>query len=173
LEPEHLDLLRQLADASRSLPRHRREFHLLRRTMGSDGTQSVIWDGGSMEVLGQDIYDLANAGLLRRTGEWVGGHLEFLVPPEAFDHLAELEAQAPMARIEQHIATYIEADEFKQRYPLAYQRWAEAAALLRGEDAAGELSTIGQREGEPLDWEDGRRAVFQTAIVMYEVDRTL
>jgi len=27
----------------------------------------------------------------------------------------------------------------------------------------------GQREGEPLEWEDGRRAVFHTAVVMIEV----
>jgi hypothetical protein len=30
-----------------------------------------------------------------------------------------------------------------------------------------------QKEGRPLVWEDGRRVVFQTAIVMFEVDRTL
>lgn len=31
----------------------------------------------------------------------------------------------------------------------------------------------GQKEGEPLVWEDGRRAVFQTAVVMYEIDSCL
>jgi hypothetical protein len=30
-----------------------------------------------------------------------------------------------------------------------------------------------QREGRPLVWEDGRRVVFQSAIVMFEVDRAL
>jgi hypothetical protein len=30
-----------------------------------------------------------------------------------------------------------------------------------------------QREGETLTWEDARRLVFQSAIVMYEVDRVL
>jgi hypothetical protein len=30
-----------------------------------------------------------------------------------------------------------------------------------------------QREGTPLIWEDGRRSVFQTAVVMFEVDRAL
>jgi hypothetical protein len=30
-----------------------------------------------------------------------------------------------------------------------------------------------QREGEPLAWEDGRRVVFQTCAVMYEVARAL
>jgi len=31
----------------------------------------------------------------------------------------------------------------------------------------------GQKEGRPLVWEDGRRVVFQTAIVMFEIDRAL
>jgi hypothetical protein len=31
----------------------------------------------------------------------------------------------------------------------------------------------GQKEGEPLTWEDGRRVVFQTAMVMYELERAL
>lgn len=30
-----------------------------------------------------------------------------------------------------------------------------------------------QKEGRPLVWEDGRRVVFQTAIVMFEVERAL
>jgi len=30
-----------------------------------------------------------------------------------------------------------------------------------------------QKEGEPLTWEDGRRVVFQTLIIMYEIDRAL
>lgn len=30
-----------------------------------------------------------------------------------------------------------------------------------------------QREGEPLAWEDARRVVFQTLLVMFELDRTL
>ena len=30
-----------------------------------------------------------------------------------------------------------------------------------------------QKEGKPLLWEDGRRLVFQTAVVMFEIDRAL
>jgi hypothetical protein len=30
-----------------------------------------------------------------------------------------------------------------------------------------------QKEGRPLVWEDGRRVVFQTAVVMFEIDRAL
>jgi hypothetical protein len=31
----------------------------------------------------------------------------------------------------------------------------------------------GTREGEPLIWEDGRRVVLQTAVVMFEIDKSL
>lgn len=45
--------------------------------------------------------------------------------------------------------------------------WGEVSDLVQRQEHGG------QKEGEPLTWEDGRRAVFQTAIVMYEIDRTL
>jgi hypothetical protein len=45
--------------------------------------------------------------------------------------------------------------------------WRAAADLIQRQEHAG------QREGEPLGWEDGRRVVFQTAVVMFEIDRTL
>ena len=45
--------------------------------------------------------------------------------------------------------------------------WGEVNDLLQRQEHGG------QKEGDPLAWEDGRRAVFQTAVVMYEIDRTL
>jgi hypothetical protein len=45
--------------------------------------------------------------------------------------------------------------------------WTAAVDLLQRQEHAG------QREGEALIWEDGRRAVFQTAIVMFEIDRSI
>jgi hypothetical protein len=48
---------------------------------------------------------------------------------------------------------------------LAY--WGTVSDLVQREEHGA------QKEGRPLVWEDGRRVVFQTAIVMFEVDRTL
>lgn len=48
-----------------------------------------------------------------------------------------------------------------------FDYWRAAGGLIQRQEHAG------QREGEPLGWEDGRRVVFQTAVVMFEVDRTL
>ncbi len=40
-------------------------------------------------------------------------------------------------------------------------------------DLAQRQEHAGAREGEPLQWEDARRLVFQTLVVMYEVDRAV
>ncbi len=45
--------------------------------------------------------------------------------------------------------------------------WSATENLIQRQEHAG------QREGESLTPEDGRRAVFQTAVVMFEADRTL
>lgn len=45
--------------------------------------------------------------------------------------------------------------------------WATASALVQRQVHGA------QKEGRPLIFEDGRRVVFQTAIVMFEVDRAL
>jgi hypothetical protein len=249
LEDEQVDLLRDLAEVARALPRERRVFNLLSRGLSSNPFEEITWEGGRREALGRDIHDLVRAGLLRRVGPHrTSGAMQFTVTPEAYDHLTLHDAEAPLARVEEHIVEhYIDGEAFKQRNPVAYQRWAESAALLWGRDAESELTTIGhktreavqefattllerheapdaspdpahtanrlravinanrdrlgearrdlldalivywgevndllqrqehggQKEGEPLAWEDGRRAVFQTAVVMYEIDRTL
>jgi hypothetical protein len=48
---------------------------------------------------------------------------------------------------------------------LAY--WGTVSDLVQRQEHGA------QKEGHPLVWEDGRRVVFQTAIVMFEVDRAL
>ncbi|HEV8424514.1 MAG TPA: hypothetical protein VGS14_04940 [Actinomycetes bacterium] len=48
---------------------------------------------------------------------------------------------------------------------LAY--WGTVSDLVQRQEHGA------QKEGRPLAWEDGRRVVFQTVIVMFEVDRAL
>lgn len=45
--------------------------------------------------------------------------------------------------------------------------WDQLIALIQRQEHGG------QREKGPLVWEDARRAVFQTAVVMFEIDRAL
>ncbi len=48
---------------------------------------------------------------------------------------------------------------------LAY--WGTVSDLVQRQEHGG------QKEGRPLVWEDGRRVVFQTAVLMFEIDRAL
>lgn len=246
LEPESVALLREIADAARSAPRDKREFMVLPHLGGC----SLMGPGDRAtlsEAERRDIDDLVAANLLRIRRR--GRHeYSFTVTPEAYAYLATLDEGEPLKRVETEVtATYMEAAAFRSKYPIAYQRWKEAADLLWGPAADTEMTTIGhktreavqefasalvgihqiadappdpaktvarlqavvdshrerlgearrhlldaliaywgevndllqrqehggQKEGEPLAWEDGRRAVFQTAIVMYEIDRTI
>jgi hypothetical protein len=45
--------------------------------------------------------------------------------------------------------------------------WGTAVDLVQRQEHGA------AKENEPLAWEDGRRVVFQTAIVMFEIDRAL
>lgn len=45
--------------------------------------------------------------------------------------------------------------------------WGTVSDLVQRQEHGG------QREGLPLVWEDGRRVVFQTAVVMFEIDSSL
>lgn len=171
------------------------------------------------------------------------------VTPRGFNYYAQLKGQGvgPIRRIETEIQQYLDAEDFRRRYPDAYGKWAKAAERLWRADAERELTGIGhdcreamqafvtrlvelcdpvdvesdkardrarlkavldqrklhlgktkwevldalysywgalsalvqrqehgaQREGEMLTWEDGRWIVFQTAFIMYELDRSL
>jgi hypothetical protein len=48
---------------------------------------------------------------------------------------------------------------------LAY--WGTVSDLVQRQEHGA------QKEGHPLVWEDGRRVVFQTALVMFEIDSTI
>jgi hypothetical protein len=247
IEPEQVELLRELADRARGANRDNRLFMML----GSLSVTTLMGPGGQRDISPSeehDIHDLAHEGLLRIRNQNLSGDLHFTVAPEAYTFLAEHASKEPLVQVEETvIRRYIDGAAFKGRYPVAYARWSEAAALLWGPEPDRELTTIGhktreavqefataliehanlkevdsdrahtasrlravidnhrdrlgearrelldalvvywgeandllqrqehggQKEGLPLDWEDGRRAVFQTAIVMYEIDRML
>ena len=65
----------------------------------------------------------------------------------------------------------------RQKDGLSERKWGLLDALLVYWDKAIDLVQRqehgGQKQGDPLVWEDGRRAVFQTAIVMFEIDLSL
>jgi hypothetical protein len=74
------------------------------------------------------------------------------------------DVQRVTAVLKQHAARLGTAEPLL-RALVAY--WATVSALVQRQVHGA------QKEGRPLIFEDGRRVVFQTAIVMFEVDRAL
>ena len=241
LEPEQGELLGRLVGAARSVESSRRMFTLASRPPHGD---FITGAGLERPVLRTDVQALQRCDVIRPLMEWDGG-MQFVITPLGFTLIDDRADREPVARLEATIVGYLDSRAFASAYPLALQRWKEAAELLWSSSVAAELTTIGhklreavqefatalvegfgiadadpnpahtvtrltaviartakhqsraarrvldalvtywgevndllqrqehgaQKEGEPLETEDARRAVFHTALVMYEIDR--
>lgn len=77
--------------------------------------------------------------------------------------------QKTVARLQAVQAKYAERfGKTESKFLVALVTYFGAVADLHQRQEHG-----AQKEGTPLNWEDGRRVVFQTALVMFEVDRAL
>jgi hypothetical protein len=159
LEPEQEDLLKAMVEASRNVPRDKREeFHHL-----TDGDGSSIMHPGlpgrQLRVHDGDIGILEDQGLLLMTGSgrW---HRSYVVTPLGFRLYEELQdrSSAPMQQIEETLIRYLDSDAFQRSYPEAYRKWVEAAERLWKSDSQHQLTTIGHLCREAIQ-------EFATALV--------
>jgi hypothetical protein len=88
--------------------------------------------------------------------------IEQHTPPTVDEDKAHDKARV-MAVLKQHAARLGSATRPFLEALLAY--WATVSDLVQRQEHGS------QKEGRPLVWEDGRRVVFQTAVVMFEIDR--
>lgn len=148
LEPETVTLLRELAEAARSVSRDSREFIVLPH-MGGCALMGPGERGELSSAEERDVDDLIAAGLLRVRNR--GQHdFSFTVTPEAYDFLETVEQSEPLTRVEEHVTRYLDAGAFGAKYPTAYQRWKEASDLLWGSSAETELTTMGHKTRESV-----------------------
>jgi len=251
LGKEQEELLAIIIESARTTTPERRQS--FRAYWPGSGTEKWILEhnglpSGKKFVHLGDLQVLSQQGLLvilsQNQSVWC-----FDVHPNGFAYYEEMKSKAGEStqRIEKEVKTYLDADDFRRRYPKAYAKWTNAESKLWGSDSVEQLTTIGhlcreamqefaralierytpenadpimahtkkrirdvinarserigctekpfldalinywdsiddltqrqehgaQKEGTPLLWEDGRRIVFQTAIVMFEIDRSL
>ena len=89
LDPEQRELLGKLVEAERTIPRHQRhEFFVARTLTGSSVIHAGV-DNGEMPVHYPDIVVLADAGLLRLSGQSADSP-SFFVTPQGFAYHDEL-----------------------------------------------------------------------------------
>jgi hypothetical protein len=249
LEDEQKRLLAQFVEAHRSAPPEARGDFFASETMGDPQASFIHSRVQRLGFKGSraDAEVLADAGLLRMS--WGSrGTPKFYVLPAGIAFYEDLMSAAPPVQsVESDMTGYLADSSFKRTHGAAYDKWEQAARLLRSADSGAQLTTIGhlcreaqqafgeslaaqvkvdvssiepaktvarlkaviaarraalgntempllealvvywgtladlvqrqehgaQREGDSLVWEDGRRVVFQTCVVMYELDRAL
>jgi hypothetical protein len=248
LEPEQIDLLSQLVESDRSIPRDKRGSFILIQSFGADTIIHAEIPGPELVAHARDVRMLARYGFIV-VNSADGSVSEFDLTPEGieFYEANKLEAGAGAASVEAELTRYLDSEDFSRRHAGALAKWRSAADALWASDSDRALTSIGHdcreamqlfaaeivglykpsgtllnasktvdrvravlakareklgeteaeflaallaywgtvsdlvqrqehgalQEGEPLAWEDGRRLVFQTAIVMFELDRAL
>lgn len=248
LEQEQKNLLESLVEAERSVPfEKRQQFESGSPQSWLEILQHPGLPDGKKEVHRQDIDILKRADLIAISP--AKNFYRFYVTPRGCQYYRELKQRfgQPVERVESYVENSLNAEQFRKKYPHAYEKWQRAEASLWREDWETQLTNIGHdcreaiqkfaetlinqsqlqqeypdqnkdigrikavieqrkenlshREKKFLDglvdywkalsglvqrqehgiqdidrsltWEDGRRVVFQTAIVMFEVDRSL
>lgn len=146
LEPEQLQLLIDLVEAERSVPRELREKFIVSRTMGPPGVQLIHpgWKNEERRVFEGDLETLANLGFLYSGYGWRDTPV-YHVSPEGFEFYREVMSshQAPIQRAQEKVRSYVDSAHFRSRYPAAFKKWLEADSLLWVDDSAGNQTTIG------------------------------
>jgi hypothetical protein len=248
LEPEQKELLTLLVETSRKMPRDARRKFIVAQSHSGDTLLVPDHPRQNFKVYMGDVEILAREGLVDITyGSRGSPNLNVLPLGYAYYEYMKRQAGQPLENVENSVRSYLMSESFRQKYPVAYQKWSEAEDMLWGSDSERQLTTIGhlcreatqefanhlveqhnlinapedkastvarmravlnhrkdslgdketafldallaywgtvidliqreehggQKEGIPLVWEDGRRVVFQLAVVMFEIDHSL
>lgn len=96
LEPEQIQLFRDMVEAAREVPRDKREWYAI-ATGGGDILQGP---GGQRGVILSDVHELERLGLLRRVQ---GTDEGYLITPEGYAHYDEMRRKQdePVVRVEE------------------------------------------------------------------------
>lgn len=146
LEPEQKQLLSELVEATRKIPRdERRPFFIGSYQQQGDILQNSSLPNFEREVYMGDVKQLARKGLIDL---WYVGSVQTAnldVTPEGFAYYEWMKQRAgqPIQRIETETRDYLGADHFQQRYVAAFQKWAEAESMLWSSDSEQQFTTIG------------------------------
>lgn len=146
LEPEQEQLLVDLVEAERRVPREQRQKFIVAHSHGPPGVQLLHpgWKDRSRRVFEGDLEVLASVGLLL-SGYGHRDTAVYHVTPEGFEYYRQLMAGrgAPVERLEERLRSYLDSSGFRSRHASAYQKWSEAEILLWGDDTDRNLTMVG------------------------------
>lgn len=150
LEREQEELLGELVEAHRRVPRGERDKFFLVSTFGGDSVIHPGLHGWELTTNSADVEMLGRYALLDL--DYSGKSLRFAVTPEGLEHYESLK-QAGAGRIEQvaeEIVRYLSGETFQTRHPAAAAKWAAADTDLWSSESGQELTTIGHNIREAM-----------------------
>jgi hypothetical protein len=129
LTPEQRELLDRIVGLARALPAHDREFRFVHqaspaRVRGANGID--------FPVLGDDLSQLVELGLLKYTTQNYVTGLDFVVTRSGFEAYGLVQRQMAdrLAAVERNTTTYLRGDEMAERFPKSYRLWLQADQAL-------------------------------------------
>ena len=146
LEDEQKELLYQVVEASRNVPREKRQkFYTYEPAFSalSPIDHPGLPDGKTHAYMG-DIEYLGSVGLLLISHE-SRGLVSFDVTPYGFQYYEHLKQAAgePIQKLQNTMRDYISSATFSQRYVDAYKKWVDAEGKLWGAESKQQVTTIG------------------------------
>jgi len=145
LAPEQKELLGQLIEASRSVPRDKRQKFFVTQTVAGDSIVHPGLPNGSIQSYAGDVEALAREGLVALSQSAGSNTSRFDITQRGVEYYGYLRRQAgvPLQRVEQAVRSYLDADYFRRQYPVALQKWSQAEERLWISDYERELTAIG------------------------------
>lgn len=162
LQVEQEDLLAVLVEASRNVPKERRQTFLVLEPVS--GVQAFVLHPGlphrELRTYVGDIEALAGEDLVTMARDGRDGDVLVDVTPRGYSYYKEMKLRSddPFQEIESTIMSYVNAEPFRSRYPEAYEKWKQASDRLWSSDSERELTVIGHLCREAMQ-------AFATALV--------
>lgn len=142
LEQEQEEILAQMVEAQRGLPRQGRSHFLLVQSSGGD---SLIHPKLRIDAFKGDLDALEMAGLIYVATIGGRGTPNYEIAPNGYEYYDEMKRRAgePARQVEAEVVRFLESDGFRGRHPAAAAKWDSAVEKLWSPVAKKELTNIG------------------------------
>lgn len=146
LEKEQQELLFTIVEASRNLPRDKRQvFYVIHEDSGNSYLQHPGLQKSEFKFHYVDLELLSKEGFVHVLKYNKYGIVRFDVHPRGLHYYKYLKEKSgePVEKIEETVHRFIDTSDFQKKYPKAYEKWAEAENLLWDTESPNQLTTIG------------------------------
>lgn len=146
LDKEQEELLFILVEASRNVPFDKRQDFLTSYEYNSERV-CIVHNGfntGEFRAYMGDVEILATNSFIYFTEKKIDTS-RFFITPLGYKYYEQLNCNVlnPTQGIEKTVIEYLNSEKFKQLYPEAFKKWAQAEQLLWKSDTSDQLTIIG------------------------------